>query len=128
MRTQLTDDERKYFINEIKRLVPDLPHEIADVDKTALFWEDKYNSDNGILGSFDLKHPHSINLSPLGKQMPEMLVSTVAHELHHKWQFETLSIFYFFMAIPGIRQCLLEPTAKEVELAVDKLLGLEDIN
>jgi hypothetical protein len=59
----------------------------------------------------------------MGKITPEQLVSTLAHELHHRWQFQKFGPLYFVMSIPYVRQFLLEKTAIEVEKVADELVG-----
>jgi hypothetical protein len=124
MRTKLTSEEAEYFDKSIREIRLRLPHPISPSDEVEIYWNDKYGVDNGILGSFNWIRPDEVDLSPLGKDSPELLVSTFAHELHHRWQYKTYKVLYCLALVPIVRQFLLEKTAKEVELAADDLLGL----
>ena len=126
MRIELTEKERNYFVILVSKAQKQLPHKIANPNSVKMYWNDKYNVENGILGSFNWIKKGEIDLSPLGKTVPDMIVSTVAHELHHKWQFSHFGPLYCLMLVPGIRQVLLERSAKEVELKVDELMEDEE--
>ena len=93
MRTKLTSEESRYFIDEMNKVKDRLPHPIASVD-VEIYWNDKYGVDNGILGSFNWIRPNEVDLSPLGKSSPELLVSTFIHELHHRWQYKKYKLLY----------------------------------
>ena len=59
--------------------------------------------------------------------MPEFMVSTLAHELHHQWQCDQFGIRYWFYCNFLFRDRLLEVTAREVEAHADKMMGMEGI-
>jgi hypothetical protein len=122
MRTKLTPEEKAYFVKYVAKGRDQLPHKISDPVGVEMYWNDKYNVDNGILGSYSWWRENAIDLSPLGQDVPSMLVSTVAHELHHKWQFEQYGFWYRFMVIPFVREFLLEKTADEVTIKMDELM------
>jgi len=122
MRTKLSKEEQDYFVKRVSKGMKLLPHKIADPSSVTMFWNDKYNLKNGILGSFMWYRSNEIDLSPVAKDAKHMIVGIVAHELHHKWQFQNYKLIYFLMAIPFIREYFLEKTADEVESAMDKLM------
>ena len=124
MRNQLTLEEQKYFVDEVEKIREKLSCPIADTHDIEMYWNDKYNVDNGILGSFNWIRPNDVDVSPLGKDSPELLVSTIVHELHHRWQHKKYGPLYYLMLLPVVRQLVLEKTAKKVELEADNLLGL----
>jgi len=126
MKQELTQKEQEYFVKIISKAKDRLPYPIADPSGVKIYWNEKYDANNGILGSFDWKKPSEINLIHYGKDAPEMLVSVVAHELHHKWQFGKYGVLYFIMAIPLLREFLLEKTADKVEKAMDELMEDEE--
>jgi hypothetical protein len=122
MRTKLTQEEKQYFVKYVRKGMPHLPYKVSDPQNVEMYWNDRYDVDNGILGSYSWYRKNQIDLNPLGKNVPSMLVSTVAHELHHKWQYEEYGIFYCLMLVPILRQLLLEQTADEVEYKMDDLM------
>lgn len=122
MREKLTEEESRYFVSLVSKAKDQLPYPIADPESVQMYWNDKYNSDNGIMGSFNWARPKELDLNSGGKIAMEMMVSTVAHELHHKWQLGNYGVLYYLMLVPGVRQLLLEKTAKKIELKVDELM------
>ena len=123
MKRELTSGERDFFEKIIRPLEESLSYPISDIFSTELFWDDKYNSNNGILGSFNWRNSFRISLNPIGKVTPELLLSTVVHELHHKWQFEKYNIFYVIALIPFLRKNFLEKSAFKVEAETDIIFG-----
>lgn len=124
MQEILTEKERRWFDDKVNELRPKLNAEIADIDMTSLYWEDEYNEDNGIMGSFNHFQPDRVKLNPTGKLMPEFIIGTLVHELHHKWQFEKYGrVLFVLLAIPGLRRLTIEPSAYRLEDQVDELMG-----
>lgn len=127
MREKLTEKEKSYFVDLVSQAIPHLPYPIADPNSVDMYWNDKFNPDNGIMGSFNWVRPHELDLNVDGKSSMELMVSTVAHELHHKWQLSHYKVIYYIMLLPVVRQFLLEKTAKKVELKVDDLIESQKI-
>jgi hypothetical protein len=126
MRKRLTASEKEYFVNILLEAMPHLPYEISNPALVDMYWNDRYNVDNGVLGSYAWHRKDEIDISPLGKEVPSMIVSVVAHELHHKWQYRKYGILYFLMLLPLIREFALERTADEVEKKMDELMRNEE--
>lgn len=122
MRTKLSKEEKKYFVKLVSKAREKISKPIADPSGVEMYWNDKYNEKNGILGSFNWMKPKEIDLSFMGKDSKEIMVSIVAHELHHKWQYKIYGSLYFLMSLPIIREYLLEKTANIVEKEVDVLM------
>lgn len=92
-------------------------------------YNSKYNLDNGILGSFSWTDPDVILLAPPSpvhdlNHYADTMVSTYIHELHHRWQFRQGKFLYMLRSIPFVREVFLEITARDIEYAADRLMGL----
>ena len=122
MKTPLTPIERQAMDRlffDVRMRVSGPVSSLAGLD---LLWDDRYNTENGILGSFWWGRPNEICLSPVGKTTPELLLGVLFHELHHRWQWQTYGVGYILALAPGVRQWLLEPSAYMIEAEVDALL------
>jgi hypothetical protein len=131
MKTKLSQEEFIYFATEIKKIEKDLPHPIDEIATKELYWDDGDSfiskTFGGTLASFSWMKPNVVVISDVGKFSKNMLVSSVAHELHHAWQYKRYGFLYFIMSIPVLRQKLLEKTAIEVEKAADKAMDMEGL-
>ena len=125
---RFTIKEHLWFLKRIKEIEKKLDYKIADIGRCELFWEKNYGVKNGILGSFNWLNPKTIKVSILGKEQPEMIISTIIHELHHKWQYQKYKYIYPILAIPVLRQITLEKTALIIEKQADEIIGLEGLN
>ena len=122
MKTPLTAVER-IVLERLFYGVPLHAHvNVSSFMEVRLLWDDGFTTENGKLGSFWFGRPNDICLSPVGKRTPELLLGVLFHELHHRWQFQTYGVLYVLMLVPGVRQCLLEPSAYRIEAEVDALL------
>jgi len=124
MRTRLTEKEKSYFVELLAPLRDSSPHPFVDPAEVDMYWNDTFNTDNGIMGWFQWTRPNDIDLNIDGQAAMDLMASTVAHELHHMWQYRTYKFLYLLALVPGIRQIALEYTAKRVELFVDEKLNL----
>jgi hypothetical protein len=131
MKTELTQEEFIYFAKTLKDIEYQLPHPIDDFVTKRIYWDDGDSfiakTFGGTLASFNWAKPDIIIISDVGKFSKEMMVSSIAHELHHAWQYKKYGPLYFLMSIPVLRQKLLEKTAIEVEKAADKAMGMEGL-
>jgi hypothetical protein len=125
---RFTVKEHLWFLNRIKPIENRLSYPISDIGSCELFWDKNYGVKNGVLGSFNWLSPKRIKVSILGKDSPDMIISTIIHELHHKWQWERFKFLYPFLAIPFVRGFALERTALIIENEADELLGLPGLN
>jgi hypothetical protein len=117
-----TQKEALYFLKHIRGCTDSLPHPIARLE--AIHWKKMHYS---VLGKFSHLKPSRIYLNSKYRSTPELLVSTVAHELRHKWQWENEPVRYLAACASFSRRWLLEPTANEVEAVVDAYMGVEGI-
>lgn len=127
---EFSESEKTFFFNAIKKIRSRLPHQICDPEECEYFWCPSDSLFNRIFPGTIARvnvYKKRFLISDFGQQMPEMIVSTIAHELHHMWQFKTYGPLYFVMAIPVIRQRFLEKTAIEVEHAADKLMHMDGL-
>jgi hypothetical protein len=119
----MTEHERDYFSRQLLRAMCKLPHSISVPcwDKTG--WAKMRNS---ILGKYN-HITRRVTLNIKYRHSPEYLFSTLCHELHHKWQHETMGARYVLLANFITRDRYLERTAREVEKAADKLIRMEGL-
>lgn len=114
--------EKQDICKIIHGLVPDLSFILADPEEMLFIWDREsqepakfkwWREDEIILAKhigFDLEH----------------LISPICHELHHRWQYDTFGILYVIGSFPYIKDYITEPSAHEVQYAVERLLGLKD--
>jgi hypothetical protein len=115
--------EIEIFCSQIKRVRPLLPHPIAELDLMAVGWARLPSS---VLGAYNhIRRRITLNIDY--RRTPEFLTSTLAHELHHQWQHESMGWRYWLAANWLTRGWMLERTAREVENECDRLLGLEGL-
>ena len=116
---KLADEDRRYFINEMKRFV-ETEIQAQNLEEITFYWCNDMNDKNGILGAFSQWHPNKIFLKP-SYHVKDMLRSTVAHELVHRYQFmEFGAFFYTLFAIPILREFMLEKLANTIEKKADR--------
>lgn len=127
MKTKLSVVQRVYFEAKFLELRYHASYPVTSLSEVDLYWNDTYNSRNGILGSFQWFRPDEICLSPVGQQTPELLMGVLFHELRHRYQFKTLGLLYFLQLIPGIRVLTLEPSAYAVEHDIDTAVSGMDV-
>jgi len=120
--SQPTPKETLYFLAQIRKIQSILPHPIANLD--TLIWKTMAPS---ILGKFSHLTPRCIFLNERYRITPEELVSTVAHELRHKWQYENMPMRYIMFCGLFMRGSKLEPSACRVEQAVYTWMGRDGI-
>ena len=67
MKEKLTPQESAFFINLLNKIRPKLSYHIANPHFVDMYWDDKCNVDNGIMGMFNWMKPNEISLNPLSK-------------------------------------------------------------
>ena len=109
----------KFFTTEIRKIKRQLPHPIARFVPAKTQWKPLRDS---VLGQYN-HWSGWITLNSKMNHSPELLVSTLIRELHHKWQHDTMGWKYILLANYITRDRFLEVSAREVENAADELMG-----
>ena len=116
----MTGAEVEIFRSFLRLVRPKLYHEIADPRWTDMRWRTLKDS---VLGEYN-HWTRRITMNAKYRETPEYLVSTLCHELRHQWQHDTMSYKYILACSYLTRRRVLEPTAIQVENAVDRILGM----
>jgi hypothetical protein len=125
MKEGATPKETAKIRAAIKKIEKKLPHSIADIGDTAVYWEKMMP---GTIGKFTWWKPWELSININHRDDPlSFILSTVIHELHHKWQFMKDPIGYVIACMTFQRNRKLEPTAIETEKEADVLLGLGEL-
>ena len=119
--TPFSDKEREYYGRQLLRIIPKLPHSICVPNWRRTGWGRMRDS---VLGKYN-HITRRVVLNAKYRDMPDYLISTLCHELHHQWQHETMGARYVLLANFLTRDRFLEVTAREVENAADKSIGME---
>ena len=119
----LTEHELDYFARHILAARRAGLDRIANPDFSRIRWGRLRES---VLGQYSHIRKR-ITLNIRYRPTPEYLVSTLCHELHHRWQHETMGAKYILLANFITRDRYLEGTAREIERKVDKLLGMDGL-
>ncbi len=85
-------------------------------------WCSAMTMKSGIMGAFVPWMGKTIFLMPssspvlanMSDPWPELIVSTLVHELRHAWQFQKYKLLYIFCCLPVLREFTLEMDAKRI--------------
>ncbi|MCK4982792.1 MAG: hypothetical protein KAS17_07695 [Victivallaceae bacterium] len=85
-------------------------------------WCDAMTAERGIMGAYVPWLGRKVFLMPNEQPLitgmpdtwPEVIASTLVHELRHAWQYQKNKILYVICCLPGIRQLTLEKDARNV--------------
>lgn len=95
---------------------------MSGLSGVGVYWDHGFTVESGILGAWWWVRPDVLRLSPVGRSDPAGMVSILAHELHHRWQWERFgTVLYVLLSAPGVRRYTLEPSAYALEHAIDAL-------
>jgi hypothetical protein len=120
----LSAAEVEIFASQIRfARVNNMPHPIANPDWTSIGWAKMGES---VLGKYH-HGKRTIELNESMRNVPEFLVSTLCHELHHQWQHETMGWRYWLACSFLTRDFILERSAREVENAVDGYMNMSGL-
>ena len=103
--------EERYFIEAVCHYT-DLSEEVA-LDELKLYWCMEM-AQTDVIAAFSALDPDRIYVRP-EKDVKDMLVPHVAHEIKHRAQLNKYSWLYFVFAIPVIRIWMLERDAVKIE-------------
>jgi hypothetical protein len=78
---------------------------------------------DSVLGKYN-HWTRRVTLNIKYRSTPEFLVSTLCHELHHKWQHDSWGFRYVLLCNFLTRDKFIEVTAREVENAADEYMGM----
>jgi len=121
---EATSAERAEFAECVEMLAFSLPYRVTPVRAVCLYWDDRMNTANGVLGSYSILHPERVCLAAHGRRMKELLVPVLCRELHHHWQYHTFGLLYVLACVPGLREITIERTADAVEDAACTAMGM----
>jgi len=127
----LSNSERNYFIDKVNLIIScDNRFNILksiNLNQIEFYWCNNMNTNNGILGCFSQFHPNKLFLAQ-NKFYKEGLISTVIHELTHKYQYEKFGFLkYSSLNIPFIRELYLEKEARYLETLCDDTIDISKL-
>lgn len=102
---------------------------ILDIE---FYWCLTMDSDNGVLGCFDMFQPNKIFLQnfnfPDTRDNINEILSVICHELHHYYLFQKCPWLYAICTLPVLRNYTIEVPAHRIEKIVDEILEDQILN
>lgn len=102
---------------------------VKELPGFGIYWCKSMNTANGVLGAFSIFHGNNVFLMPRENGNNEFwqvqIFPTLVHELKHLHQFRSNPVLYVICALPGLREAMLEPEAREQEKLAEKFMGAD---
>lgn len=101
----------------------------TDIRQVSFYWNSKMGKER--VCQFSIFKPNSVYVSDAyhfsaSSTGFKRVIPNIGHELRHRKQYFTMSILYFLVSVPLVRDLTIEVDARNIENVIARKLGVED--